>query len=323
MSAPAPGPATAPLPHPDHSRSDHSRSDHGRPAVPPAGAASPVDLGSAGASAPRERTPDPAPAVPGSEGGSPSDALVMDGVRAVRGGRTIWAEGTLRVTAGAIVGVIGPNGAGKTTLFQLVLGLLPAAEGRMEVLGGPPRRGDRRIGYVPQNYRSALSDAIRARDLVTLGLTGGRFGLRRTSAADRTRVEDALRRVGATAFAEERMSRLSGGQQQRVAIAQAIVDDAELLLLDEPLANLDLRHQQEVVALLGELRRERRVTIMVVAHDLNPLLPVLTDAIYLLDGHPHHDRIDAVVNEQLLTHLYGTRVRVVRTPQGDLFTRGG
>jgi zinc/manganese transport system ATP-binding protein len=251
------------------------------------------------------------------------DALVLDGVRAVRGGRTIWSDGTLRVPTGAIVGVIGPNGAGKTTLFQLVLGLLPAAEGRIEVLGATPRRGNRRIGYVPQNYRSAVSDAVRARDLVTLGLAGTRFGVRRIPAADRARVDEALARVGATGYADQRMSRLSGGQQQRVAIAQAIVDDAELLLLDEPLANLDLRHQHEVVELLGALRAERPVTIMVVAHDLNPLLPVLTDAVYLLDGHPHHDRIDEVVTDELLTHLYGTPIRVVRTPQGDLFTRGG
>ena len=117
------------------------------------------------------------------------------------------------------------------------------------------------------------------------------------------------------------MSELSGGQQQRVAIAQAIVDDAELLLLDEPLANLDLRNQQEIVRLLGDLHRERDVTIMVVAHDLNPLLPVLTEAVYLLDGHPHHDPITDVVQEELLTHLYGTPVGVVRTAQGDLFTR--
>jgi zinc/manganese transport system ATP-binding protein len=242
-------------------------------------------------------------------------------VSVVRGGRTVWTEGTLTVPSGAVVGVIGPNGAGKTTLLQLTLGLLPAASGRVEVLGAAPRRGNRRIGYVPQNYTSAVNEAIRCRDLVTLGLTGSRFGLRRTSPAERARVEQALQRVGAADYADRRMSQLSGGQQQRVAIAQAIVDDADLLLLDEPLANLDLRNQQEVVGLLGELHRERDVTIMVVAHDLNPLLPVLTDAVYLLDGHPHHDPISDVVQEQLLTHLYGTPVGVVRTAQGDLFTR--
>ncbi len=261
----------------------------------------------------------PAPAPPP---GLP-DALLLEGVSVARGGRTVWSEGDLRVPAGSVVGVIGPNGAGKTTLFQVALGLLPVATGRVEVLGAPPRRGNRRIGYVPQNYTAALGEAVRARDLVTLGLTGGRFGLRRTSAAERALVDVALERVDAAGYADRRMSELSGGQQQRVAIAQAIVDDADLLLLDEPLANLDLRNQTEIVALLGELRLERPVTIMVVAHDLNPLLPVLTDAVYLLDGHPHHDRIGAVVQEDLLTHLYGTRVRVVRTAQGDLFTRGG
>ncbi|MGY1741331.1 MULTISPECIES: metal ABC transporter ATP-binding protein [unclassified Blastococcus] len=257
----------------------------------------------------------------GAEGVVRPPALVLDDVSVVRGGQTVWSEGTLAVPAGAVVGVIGPNGAGKTTLFQVALGLLPVAAGRVEVLGATPRRGDRRIGYVPQNYTAALGDAIRCRDLVTLGVTGHRFGLRRTTAAERARVDEALRRVGALGYADRRMSELSGGQQQRVAIAQAIVDDAELLLLDEPLANLDLRNQQEIVTLLGELRRERDVTIMVVAHDLNPLLPVLTDAVYLLDGHPHHDPIGEVVQEDLLTHLYGTTVRVVRTAQGDLFTR--
>ena len=155
--------------------------------------------------------------------GARPPALVLDGVSVARGGRTVWSHGTFTVRAGAVVGVIGPNGAGKTTMFQVALGLLPVTAGRVEVLGAPPRRGNRRIGYVPQNYTAALGDAIRARDLVTLGLTGGRFGLRRTSPAERARVDQALTWVGADGFAERRMSELSGGQQQRVAIAQAIV----------------------------------------------------------------------------------------------------
>jgi zinc/manganese transport system ATP-binding protein len=150
------------------------------------------------------------------------------------------------------------------------------------------------------------------------------FGLKMRGKPKRertSRAADMLDLVALSAHKHKYASELSGGQQQRVAIAQAIVDDAELLLLDEPLANLDLRNQQEIVRLLGELHHERNVTIMVVAHDLNPLLPVLTDAIYLLDAHPHHDAIGEVVQEELLTHLYGTPVGVVRTAQGDLFTR--
>ena len=257
------------------------------------------------------------------QGGEP--ALVLEDVTAVRDGRVVWSEGTFSIPAGAIVGVIGPNGSGKTTLLQMVLGMLPPASGRMTVLGREPHRGDPRIGYVPQSYTASIGEAIRCRDLVTLGLSGARWGLGRMSAAERARVDGALAAVGASEIAGRRMSRLSGGQQQRAAIAQALVGGPELLLLDEPLANLDVRNQQEIVGVLGRIQADRPdgapVTILVVAHDLNPLLSVLTGAVYLLDGHAHYGTIGDVVDGELLTHLYGTRVRVVKTPQGELFTR--
>jgi zinc/manganese transport system ATP-binding protein len=204
-----------------------------------------------------------------------------------------------------------------------VLGLLPVSAGTVRVLGDTPHRGDPRIGYVPQNYTATIGNAVRARDLVDLGLNGGRWGIGRASAEDRERVEATLEAVGALPFADQRMSTLSGGQQQRVAIAQALVGRPELLLLDEPLANLDMRNQNEVVELLEAIRAQGEMTVLVVAHDLNPLLSVLTGALYLLDGHPHYAPIGDVVDEQLLTHLYGTRIRVVHTPQGDMFTRSG
>ena len=191
------------------------------------------------------------------------------------------------------------------------------------MLGSPPSRGDARIGYVPQNYAATVGEAIRCRDLVALGLSGTHWGLRRLDRESRAKVAAALEAVGASGYADRRMSRLSGGQQQRVAIAQALVDDPDLLLLDEPLANLDVRNQHEIVQLLRLLQAERGVTILIVAHDLNPLVSVLTGAIYLLDGHPHYDEIGSVVDAELLTHLYGTPIKVVRTAQGDLFTRSG
>ena len=131
----------------------------------------------------------------------------------------------------------------------------------------------------------------------------------------------ALEAVGAAGFARRRMSEISGGQQQRVAVAQALVGRPELLLLDEPLANLDVRNQHEVVTLLEQIRTAEGVTILIVAHDLNPLLSILTGAIYLVDGHAHYGAIGEVVDDELLTHLYGTVIRVVKTPQGELFTR--
>jgi zinc/manganese transport system ATP-binding protein len=247
--------------------------------------------------------------------------LDFDNVSAVRGTTTIWSEGTFTVPSDAVAAIIGPNGSGKTTLLMMILGLLRPGSGTIKVLGKVPERGDARIGYVPQNYASIAGDSICARDMVLLGLTGATYGLRRTTREQHARVDQILGEVGAADFAGRRMSQLSGGQQQRIAIASALVNSPQLLLLDEPLANLDVRNQHEIVTLLGQINTERGIGILLVVHDLNPLLSVLDGAIYLLDGHAHYDSVDEVVSEELLTHLYGTAIKVVRTPQGHLFTR--
>ncbi|MGU3502318.1 metal ABC transporter ATP-binding protein [Mycobacterium sp. C31M] len=252
---------------------------------------------------------------------SPAPALQFDDVSVVRGGRLIWSEGTFVIPAGGIVALIGSNGSGKSTLLQVVLGLLPVASGTVRVLGARPGTHNELIGYVPQDYVAGAGEAIRARDAVMLGRTGRRWGLRRTTRADRISVDEALAAVEATEFADRRVSQLSGGQRQRIALANALVSRPKLLILDEPLAALDLRNQHEIVALLARLNAEYEVTILVVAHDLNPLLSVLSSAIYLLDGHAHHAAIDEVVDADLLTHLYGTQVSVVNTLQGQMYMR--
>jgi zinc/manganese transport system ATP-binding protein len=248
-------------------------------------------------------------------------ALVLEDVSIERGGELIWSEGSFAIPTSSVVGVIGPNGSGKTTLLEMLLGVLAPTTGRIEVLGRAPHRGDPRIGYVPQGYTAAIGDAIRVWDLVALGAAGTRWGIGPLRADERARVKSALQAVGAASLTGRRMSALSGGQQQRVAIAQALVGRPDLLLLDEPLANLDVRNQQEIVTLLGRLTATEGVTVLIVAHDLNPLLSILTGAVYLVDGHAHYGAIGDVVDSDLLTHLYGTVVRVVKTPQGELFTR--
>lgn len=248
-------------------------------------------------------------------------ALSFRGVSVVRGRHTVWSQADFDVPAGGVVAVIGSNGSGKTTLLQVVLGLLPPSTGTVEVFGEPPGARNAEIGYVPQHYGSNPGEAIRARDAVMLGLNGRRWGLGRPSREERARVERVLSAVDATAFADRRLSQLSGGQRQRVALAEALVGRPKMLILDEPLAALDMRSQQELVELVKTVNTDFGVTVLVVAHDLNPLLPILTGAIYLLDGHPHYDTLDGVVDEQLLTHLYGAAVEVAHTPQGDLYVR--
>src|ERR1700722_2315646 len=247
--------------------------------------------------------------------------LVFEDVSVVRDGRLIWSQATFEVPPGGIVAVIGANGAGKTTLVEVILGLVRVAAGNVRVFGKRPGEENNSIGYVPQNYVSRSDEAIRVVDAVMLGLNGDRYALRRVTASQRRRVDEALRSVQIAELAGKRLSRLSGGQRQRVAIAAALVARPKLLILDEPLASLDLGTQREIVRLLRGLHEDLGVTILVVTHDLNPFLSVLDGAIYLLDGHPHYNTIDGVVEEELLGDIYGTPIEVAHTSQGGLYMR--
>jgi zinc/manganese transport system ATP-binding protein len=242
-------------------------------------------------------------------------------VSAVRGGRLVWSEASFEVPAGGIVAVIGANGAGKTTLLHMILGLLPAASGELRVFGRSPGEDNDGIGFVPQHYAASAGEAIRAVDMVMLGLTGRRWAFGRATPTQRRHVAETLAAVDAGEFADRRLASLSGGQRQRIAIAEALVAKPRMVILDEPLAALDLRSQREVVTLLARLHRELAVTVLVVAHDMNPLLPLLDSAIYLLDGHPHYATMTDVVDDALLTHLYGTPIQVAHTPQGEMYMR--
>ena len=236
-----------------------------------------------------------------------------------RGVRTIWQHGSFCIPQGSVTAIVGTNGAGKTTMMKAELGLIPTTHGSITVLGRPAGAMNHRIGYVPQSYASDIESNITAEQSVLLGLTGTRFGIHPITREQKDKVQDALEFVGMRNKSKYRLSELSGGLRQRVAIAQALVSDPQLLMLDEPLANLDLASQRATVHVLAKLNHELGMTIQVVAHDLNMLLPILTGAVYLLDGHPHYAGMNEVLDSKLLTHLYGTTVQVITTPQGDMF----
>ena len=236
--------------------------------------------------------------------------LSLDRVGVVLGGRQILDEVTLAITPGEFIGLIGSNGAGKTTLLRIILGLQRPSTGHVRVAG--QSRGHRSIGYVPQKVLLDRDLPMRARDLVQLGLDGHRFGLPTRSRRDRLLVDEMLASVGAESFANARVGRLSGGEQQRVLIAHALVSRPRLLLLDEPLANLDLRSGQEIVALLDKVATEHQVAVLLTAHEMNPLLPVMSRIVYLAAGRAAAGTIDEVVQSDVLSALYGHHVDVVR-----------
>jgi zinc/manganese transport system ATP-binding protein len=164
---------------------------------------------------------------------------------------------------------------------------------------------------VPQKVLLDPDLPLRARDLVALGLDGHRYGIPTRSRARSAAVEEMLVAVGAETFADARVGHLSGGEQQRVLIAHALISRPRLLLLDEPLANLDLRSGQEVVELLSRFGAERGVAILLSAHDINPLLPVMDRVVYLADGRAVSGTTEEVIREDVLSALYRHHVDVI------------
>jgi zinc/manganese transport system ATP-binding protein len=230
-------------------------------------------------------------------------------LRVVLSGRAVLGGIDLDVAAGDFVGLIGANGAGKTTLLRALLGVVTVTSGTIR---RPPRAADvGGVGYLPQKTVLDPDAPLRARDVVALGLDGGRLGLplrrRRTLAL----VDETLERVGATAFADRRIGELSGGQQQRVLLAHALISQPSLLLLDEPLANLDPASAADIVALLHTVRRDHGVGIVLTAHDINLLLPVLDRVVYLADGRAVTGTPADVIREDVLSRLYGRPIRVI------------
>jgi zinc/manganese transport system ATP-binding protein len=248
---------------------------------------------------------------------TPAISLRDAGIR--RGGRWIWRHASLDVPSGAFVGIVGPNGAGKSTLLRIILGLLPLDEGEVQVFGARPRRGNRAIGYMPQLRGGQLGLAIRGRDVVRFGADGDRWGFALHGPTTRARtahVEAAIAAVGASAYANERIGRLSGGEAQRLFLAQALVGEPRLLVLDEPLASLDIAQQGAVLSLVGSLARERAMTVLLVAHNVNGVLPYLDRVVYVANGRVAAGTPDEIVTSETLSTIYEAPVEVLRDSSG-------
>jgi zinc/manganese transport system ATP-binding protein len=247
---------------------------------------------------------------PGGNGREETLAVEQLGVRL--GGRDVLSDVTFAILAGEFTGLIGSNGAGKTTLLRSILGLQGLSNGTVLIAGRPRSRRDPLIGYVPQRYLLDADMPLRARDVVGLGLDAHRLGISRPSHERTERIEEILAAVDAQGFADSRVGTLSGGEQQRVLIAHALISRPRLLLLDEPLANLDLRSGHEIVALLARIATEQGIAVLISAHEMNPLLGVMDRIVYLAGGRAASGTTAEVVRGDVLSRLYGYHVDVLR-----------
>jgi zinc/manganese transport system ATP-binding protein len=263
----------------------------------------------------------PAPLQSGASAHGAAPALRLQGAGLAFGSRTLWSGLDLTVAPGDFVAVLGANGSGKTSLLRTVLGEVTLTSGTAEISGRPLGRGSTDVGYVPQRIAIDAATMIKARDVVRLGLDGHRwgvpiaFGARRR--AIRARVDALLASVGAESFGDAPVSMLSGGELQRVRVASALASDPALLLCDEPLAALDLRHQQDIAALIDHQRRARGTAVLFVTHDINPVLPYVDQVLYLAGGSFRLGPPDEVLTSAGLSELYGAPVDVL-TVQGRI-----
>ena len=244
---------------------------------------------------------------------SPSTpALQISDLAITLGGNAILSGINATINAGEFIGIFGPNGAGKTTLVRAIIGTLAPTHGTIEILGESPHKASRQIGYMPQGHAGFDSTALSARTLVEASCHGDRWGIPWTSAKSRAEVDRVLELAGAASYANRPFSVLSGGERQRVMLAQALLGDPKILVLDEPLASLDPKNQALLIDCICRVKSLTHTTILFVAHDMNPLLRVMDRVLYMAGGGAVLGKIDDVVTSQSLSKLYGFDIEVVR-----------
>ena len=242
--------------------------------------------------------------------------LELEGVTARYDGTPALENVSFRVRRGDQVAVVGPNGAGKSTLFNIITGILKPQQGVVRIAGSGPS-DHICIGYVPQRNRIDWRFPVNVEDVVMMGRIGKIGLLRRPGREDRQKVRDALAKVDMLSFAHRQIGELSGGQQQRVFLARALAQEAELLLLDEPLAGLDMPSQEAILRILSQMRADG-ITILVATHDLNQAAEKFDQMILLNRRVIAYGPPSEVLTTENLARAYGGQLHVLHTTDGDI-----
>lgn len=247
---------------------------------------------------------------------SQAPSLEFESVSVLYGNTPALEAVSFRLEAGAQVAVVGPNGAGKSTLFNVIAGITAPDAGTVRIYGSGPG-GHICIGYVPQRNRIDWRFPVTVGDVVLMGRVGQMGLLRWPRRSDWDRVGQALAQVGMDAYAKRQIGELSGGQQQRVFLARALAQEAELLLLDEPLTGLDMPSQEAILAILEDLRRGG-ITTLIATHDLNSAAQrfstlMLLNRRIIAAGSPQE-----VLTHEALTAAFGAHFHLVQDEEGTV-----
>lgn len=216
------------------------------------------------------------------------------------------------INKGEFIGIFGPNGSGKTTLLRAILGLLSPSQGNIAVLGKPNQRGNPVIGYMPQ-YRSQIPpENFSGIAMVCAAMQGYRLGLPFISKKQKKQIDEVIELVGANEYAHRPFMELSGGEKQRLLLAQVMLDNPQILLLDEPLSNLDPNSQDNLISIIQHIQHQFGATVLFTAHDVNPLLGVMDRVLYMANGNAKIGTVADVITSEQLTNLYGVPIEVIQ-----------
>ncbi|WP_281280621.1 metal ABC transporter ATP-binding protein [Salibacterium salarium] len=221
------------------------------------------------------------------------------------------------MSTGSLTGIVGPNGAGKSTLLKSMLQLHPSLTGSVQFFGLPFHKVKKRIGYVPQRGSVDWDFPTNALDVVTMGLYGKIGWLKRPSRLHKAKAYEALNKMGMTDYATRQISQLSGGQQQRVFLARALVQDADLYFMDEPLAGVDAATEHAIMNTLKELQT-RGKTVMVVHHDLQTVDKYFGHVLLLNRTVIEHGPTEQTFTKDNIFRTYGGNMRWMREENQDV-----
>ena len=237
---------------------------------------------------------------------------VRDLTVAYRESPVLW-DIDLDVAPGILMAIVGPNGAGKTTLIKTILGLIKPAAGQVRILNQPYQDVASSVGYLPQRGSVDWDFPTSVLDVVLMGLYGRLGWIRRPGSKERAMAMKALEKVDMTAFAQRQIRQLSGGQQQRVFLARALVQDAELYLMDEPLQGVDATTERAIVEILQTLRSSGK-TVLVVHHDLQTVSSYFDEVFLLNVRRIASGPVSEVFTDQNLRTTYGGRIAIIKDP---------